>query len=166
MLLFSFLLLSCGEQEKKVVKPTEDNQSQVKASTQNNPIDKLLTEDDVAKVSGIAGVKFVERNPKIGAGGDLNFSTEENKLIVMVQVVDKSQYEGFKKYYFKSDIKDLGEEAMTGATMKGMPDNNVTFRKGTKCVALTSFVNMNNMKSNMLSPEQLISLAKIIESRI
>jgi len=166
IILAAIILASCGGNEKKneMAPPYAEPEKDVTAPV--NSFENLLTASDVEQISGLKGVKFVARNPKIGAGGDLNFSTNGDKLIVMIQVVDESNFEGYKKYYFKSSVSGLGQEAMRGATLAGLPDNQIAFKKGNKCVALTSFMNMENMKSNMLSPEQIIALAKIIDSRI
>ncbi len=166
IILTSFVFVSCGGNEKKNETAPPNAQPEKNVTTPTNSFENLLTASDIEKISGLKGVKFVARNPKIGAGGDLNFSTNGDKLIVMIQIVDQSNYEGYKKYYFKSAVSGLGQDAMRGATLAGLPDNQVAFKKGNKCIALTSFMNMESMKSNMLSPEQMIALAKIIDSRI
>lgn len=134
------------------------------AKTGTQSINNLLTAADVTKVSGFTA-KLTPKNPNIGAGGDLNFATADNKLIVMVQVVSKSYYAGYKTF-FKAAIKGLGDEAMQGATMPGYPNNQVAFVKGTQCVALTVFGDPNKLGKNMLTIEQTIELAKIIASRM
>lgn len=127
----------------------------------------LLTAADIVKVTGLAGAKLTPKNPSIGAGGDLNFATADNKLIVMVQVVNKRDYEGFKKYDVKvTAIKGLGDQAMQGATSTYTPPNQVVFTKGNTCVALMVFGDSKNIGKNMLTIEQTIELAKIIVSRM
>jgi hypothetical protein len=127
--------------------------------------DNYLKTSDLEQVARMKGAKSIARNPSIGAGGDLNFTTADDKLIVMVQIVDQSHYAGYKKMFFKADVKGLGTQAMQGATFPGAANNLVAFRKGSKCVALTSFMDMKTSK-NMLTPEQLIALGKIIASRM
>lgn len=51
-------------------------------------------------------------------------------------------------------------------SLPNYPENLVPFTKWNKCVALTSFINMNDMSKNMLTVEQITGLAKIIESRM
>ena len=131
------------------------------------PYDSYLKASDIEKATGMKGVKFVERMAKKGAGGDLNFATAEGKLIVMVQVVDKNNYGGYKQLCFKSDIKGIGDQAMEGATISGAPSNLLAFTKGTQCVALTAFADPFNFgKKNMLTIAQLTDLAKTIASRM
>lgn len=131
------------------------------------PYDSYLKAGDIEKTAGLKGVKSIERNPSIGAGGDLNFATADGKLIVMIQVVSKSQYAGYKQYFFKSDIKGVGEQAMEGTTIPGMPANLVAFTKGVECVALTAFGDQaSDGKKNMLTIDQMKDLAKTIASRM
>ena len=131
------------------------------------PYDGYLKASDIEKTAGLKGVKSIERNPSIGAGGDLNFATADGKLIVMIQVVSKSQYAGYKQYFFKSDIKGVGEQAMEGTTIPGMPPNLVAFTKGVECVALTAFGDQaSDGKKNMLTIDQMKALAKTIASRM
>ena len=166
-LLLMLFIASCGKSAKKnETASTANSTAKSNAEQQQKQSADYITAADVEKVSGFKGVIFVPRNPRIGAGGDLNFATSDSNLIVMVQIVGESFYAGYKQYYFKSAVQGLGDEAMQGATIKGLPVNLVAFRKGPKCVALTVFVNKNNFSKNMLSPEQIVSLAKVIESRI
>ncbi len=166
-LLLLLFLASCGKSTKNNgAAPAANSAVKNNAAVQQKPTVDYLTAADVEKVSGIKGVISVPRNPNKGAGGDLNFATSDSNLIVMVQIVGESFYGGYKQYYFKSAVQGLGDEAMEGATISGLPVNLVAFRKGPKCVALTVYVNKDDFRKNMLSPEQIISLAKIIESRI
>lgn len=131
------------------------------------PYDAYLKAGDIEKVTGLKGVKSIDRNPSIGAGGDLNFTTADGKLIVMIQVVSKSQYAGYKQYFFKSDIKGIGEQAMEGTTVAGMPSNLVAFTKGIQCVALTAFGDQaSDGRKNMLTQDQMKALARTIASRM
>lgn len=127
----------------------------------------LLTAADITKVSGLTGAKLTPKNPQIGAGGDLNFATADNKLIVMVQVVNKRDYVGYQKYDVKvTVIKGLGDQAMQGATSTYTPPNQVVFTKGHTCIALTVFGDPQNVGKNMLTIEQTVELAKIVASRM
>jgi hypothetical protein len=129
--------------------------------------DNYLKPGDFEKATGLKGVKSVAKQSLPGAGGDLNFATADDKLIVMIQVVGKSNYPGYKKYFFKADIKGLGEEAMEGTTIPGQVSNLVAFTKGTECVALTAFGDAaSGGKKNMLTVAQLTGLAKLIASRM
>lgn len=127
----------------------------------------LLTAADVIKVSGLTGAKLIAKNPSTGAGGDLNFATSDNKLIVMIQVVHIRNYAGYKQITIKPvAIKGLGDQAMQGATSAYTLPNQVAFTKGNTCVALTVFGDTKNIGKNMLTMEQTIELAKIIAARM
>jgi len=166
ILLISFFIAACGNKvngNKVVSKINPGVQNKVTPQQQNT---NYLTVQDVEKVSGIKDVIFVSKSSIPGAGGDLNFATKDSNLIIMVQITDKSNFDSYKSYYFKSEIKSLGDEAMEGVTTKGMPDNIVVFKKGGKCVAISVFISPDDFKKNIISQEQSIQLAKIIESKI
>lgn len=125
--------------------------------------DHLLAPADIEKVSGLKNVGMTEKNPSVGAGGDLNFVVGEGQLVMMVQVVDKSQYAGYKENFFKAAVDGVGEEAMQGTTLPGNPNNIVVFIEGPNCVALTSLTNSEGIK---ITVDQMVDLAKIIDSRL
>lgn len=165
--LFSMLLISCGGEvkEDKTTAGVRENETPAATKSYND----YLTAADIEKVSGLTGVELIPRNPKIGAGGTLNFATTngDTNLIVMVQVVSKSYYEGYKEVCKEnSGIKGLGDQAMRGATISNYPENLVAFTKGNTCIALTVFGNMKDIGKNMLTIEQTTELAKIIASRL
>ena len=162
--LLSIFLMACGENPREN-KTTTETQT-VEGSVTQNSYDNYLAAADIEKVSGLTGVKLVPKDPTKGAGGNLNFATSDDKLIVMVQIVDKSFYEGYKEYFTCTELKGLGDQAMKGASIPNGPENLVVFTKGNTCVALTVFINMNDMSKNMLSVEQTAELAKIIEGRM
>jgi hypothetical protein len=136
-------------------------------SSSAGPYDNYLKADDIEKVTGLKGVKSMDKNTSVGAGGDLNFTTADGKLILMIQVEDKGQYAGYKKYYFKSDIKGIGEQAMEGASFPKMPSNLIAFTKGGKCVTLATFVDMaSGGKKHMLTISQMTTLAITVASRM
>ena len=163
--LFSVFFMSCGKDTKEAG-TTTNNPSEVKTPDTHSSYEKFITAADIEKITGLGGVKSIQRDPSRGAGGDLNFVTREDKLIAMIQIVSIVNYEAYKQYYFKDTVNGLGDEAMKGATMKGIPENLLVFKKGDRCIALTSFMNMDDMSKNMLSIDQMTSLAKIMESRM
>jgi len=164
--LISIFIINCGKNAKGNKTINKTNSVVQNKATQSQQNINYLTTQDVEKVSGIKNIISVPKGSIPGAGGDLNYATEDSNLIVMIQITDKSNYESYKSYYFKSEIKFLGDEAMEGATMKGVPDNIFVFKKGEKCVALTVFMDQNDFKKNMLSHDQVTQLAKIIDSKI
>jgi hypothetical protein len=129
--------------------------------------DNYLKTSDCEKATGLKGVKSITKGAAAGAGGDLNFTTADGTLIVMIQVVGKSNYAGYKQMFFKADVKGLGDQAMEGTTIPKQPSNVVAFTKGTECVALTAFGDpASGGKKNMLTVAQMIELAKIMASRM
>ncbi len=131
------------------------------------PFDNHLKISDVEKATGLKGVKSVAKGSATGAGGDLNFATADGNLALMVQIVDKSQYVGFKQYFFKADLNGVGDQAMVGGTVPKSPSNLVVFTKGSRCVALTAFADPASYgKKFMLTVAQLTDLAKTIASRV
>lgn len=128
--------------------------------------EKALTAADVSKISGVAGVKKVEKNPSVGAGGDLNFANSNGMMMVMVQFLSAKDYERMKKAYFKAAVKGVGEEAFQGATIPGNPPNFLCFRQGKYTVAITAFMDFTSAKRNMLTLEQVVEVGKVIGSRI
>jgi hypothetical protein len=165
MFLFSMLLISCGGEvkEKKTTASVGESETPVASKSHND----YLTAADIEKVSGMTGVKSIPRDPGKGAGGNLNFAAGDDYLIVMVQIVDKSYYEGYKKVLKgNSEIMGLGDQAMRGATIPSYPENFVVFTKGNTCIALTVFANMKEIGENMLTIEQTTELARVIASRL
>jgi len=130
-----------------------------------SPYEKYLTGADVDKVIGMKAVKLIPRMSVAGAGGDLNFADASGELILMVQFTDAKSYEGFKSKYAKGAVSGVGEQAIQGAVMPGMPPNLLVFMKGTHCVALTAFADFAKNKV-YLTMDQLTALGKLIASRL
>lgn len=130
-----------------------------------NPYEKYLTAADVEKVTGIKGVNLIPRGSVAGAGGDLNFADASGELILMVQFTDAKNYESFKNKYPKGAVSGVGNQAVQGALMPGMPDNLLVFIKGAHCVALTAFGDFIKKKV-YLTTDQLIALGKLMASRL
>jgi hypothetical protein len=163
--MFSLLLISCSGAVKEDKSTADIIQAETPVATKS--YNDYLTATDIEKVAGMTGVKLIPKDPGIGAGGNLNFAAADDNLIVMVQIVSKSYYEGFKEVCKEnSEIKGLGDQAMSGATFPGYPENMVAFTKGNNCIALVVFGNMNEIGTNMLTIEQTSELAKIIASRL
>jgi hypothetical protein len=130
-----------------------------------NPNEKYLTGADIEKVAGMKGVKLIPRDSAVGAGGDLNFADASGELILMVQFTDAKNFSGFKSKYTKGTVSGVGDQAIQGAAMPGMPDNLLAFTKGTHCVVLTSFGDFISKKT-FLTIDQLTALGKLISSRL
>jgi hypothetical protein len=129
------------------------------------PVEKYLAATDIEKVTGMKGVRLIPRGSVAGASGDLNFADASGELVLMVQFTEARNYAGFKSKYAKGAIAGVGEEAIQGAIMPGMPANLLAFRKGTHCVVLTAFADFVKNRVYM-TMDQLTELGKLIASRL
>lgn len=134
-------------------------------ATAQGAYDKYLSAADVEKAGGTKGVRLVARGSVAGAGGDLNFADDSGELILMVQFADAKSFAGLKGKYAKGAVAGVGDQAIQGGSMPGMPDNLVAFTKGPRCVVLTAFGDFINKKV-YLTIEELTSLAKTIAARL
>jgi hypothetical protein len=128
--------------------------------------DKLFSVSDVEKGSGLTGLKTVANGQLKAAGGDLNFATEKNKMVLMVQVFNSDWYERYKgqKGYFKAEVKGVGDAAFKG--LAADPQLSLFIKKGNSCVVLTTFYNLLGKPPTMMTMDQLIDLGKLITGRI
>jgi hypothetical protein len=127
--------------------------------------EKCLTGADIEKITGMRGIKLIPPGSVAGANGDLNFADSSGELILMVQITDAKNYAGFRAKYAKGSFMGVGDEAVLGAVMPGMSDNMLAFKKGTRCVVLTSFADFVKQKV-YLTVDQLTALGKLIASRL
>ncbi len=127
--------------------------------------EKYLAPADVERAAGLKGVRLVPRGSAPGAGGDLNFADDSGELVLMVQFAEARNFAGLKSKYGKAAVSGVGDQAVQGASMPGMPDNLLAFTKGTRCVVLTAFGDFVNKKV-YLTIDQLTSLGKVIASRL
>ncbi len=135
------------------------------AAFAQNPNEKYLTAADVEKVTGLKGVREIPRGSAAGAGGDLNFVDASGELILMVQISDAKSFAGFKGKYAKGALSGVGDEAVQGSLMPGIPDNLLAFRKGTRCIVLTAFADFIKKKV-YLTADQLSALGKVMAPRL
>ncbi|MGO9642072.1 MAG: hypothetical protein ACLP1Y_12300 [Candidatus Acidiferrales bacterium] len=133
--------------------------------TVNPAYAKLLSPADVSKVTGFPGVKFIPQDPSKGAGGDLNFALPDGKQILLANFQDAKFYNQSKamKQYYGGEVQGVGDEAFIGKVM-GL-ELVLYFRKGTRSVALSSFIDMDSGKP-YLNQQQLRQLAALILSRM
>jgi hypothetical protein len=125
----------------------------------------LLTIADIEKVTGLPGVKLVPRNPKIGAGGDLNFATADDNLLVMLVVADMDIFNQWKtgKNYVYKQLTNIGDEAYSAPG--GGVQYIVFFKSGNEVASISSFLNLQT-GDPLLTINQLSELAKIAVSRM
>ncbi len=129
--------------------------------------EKLLTANDLEQVTELQGIKSIPRNPVIGAGGDLNFSLQDNTMILTVAIQDSSMYARWKgeEGFFHTDVPGIGDEAFNGPSF-GKYRYVLIFRKGKTAVSLSSFFNMQAQGEPYLNQDKLQALAKIMISRM
>ncbi len=132
---------------------------------------KLLTAADVAKVSGIQGVKLIDKDPKKGAGGDLNFAKPDGKIVLIV-FFEKVSPDEFRKEeksksfqsMFYGPVAGIGDAAYEGP--KKGDRYMFAFLKGTAWITVSSFFNLPKSMKPILSQKQLRDIAGIIISRL
>lgn len=126
---------------------------------------ELLTVKDVEQVSALAGIKLVPRDPKIGAGGHLNFATADGKLLTMLVIADMDIFNQWKTgpNYVQQAVTGVGDEAYLAP--KGRDPYIIFFRKGNKVASISSFLNETTAKP-YFSIAQLTELAKIVVPRM
>jgi hypothetical protein len=124
---------------------------------------KYLYVADIERATGLKGVKQVPQSAD--ADGDLNFASEDGKLILSATFVPSSAYAAAKssKEGFKSTIKGVGEEAFVGP-LGGPPLYILVFRKGAFAVILNT--ELEDKTRARLTIEQLTEIAKIVASRM
>lgn len=104
-------LSGCGTAKSAATAPAPQSASQTVPVPAVPDYSNYLTIADVEKVSGISGIKLVPKNPSIGAGGDLNFATADEKLVVMAGFHGASMYQKYSPEMIHSTLKGFGEEA-------------------------------------------------------
>jgi hypothetical protein len=128
---------------------------------------KFLTVADIQKVTGLSGVKQVSRNPQRRAGGHLNFERADNQMILIASFLPLSQYEAYKneKDMVKSMVQGIGEEAFIGPGVMD-PQYMLVFKKGNYCVAISTFVDVEDPDKTTLTMNHVIAIGKIVAGRI
>jgi hypothetical protein len=132
----------------------------------DSPNAKLLSIADVAKVTGIQGLKTVPKDPSKQMIGDVNFVRPDGKRILSLvfETVDLKAYAQTKqsssfKSAYSGPVKGIGDEAYEG------PPKMVSFilcvRKGTHLVTISTDLNYETMEP-LLTQEQLKKIAAII----
>jgi hypothetical protein len=131
----------------------------------------LITVADVEKVGGFTGIKQVLQGDRV------NFSTQDNKLVLEVHVRYSDRlYKQTKatKLNFHASVSGIGDEAFDGPSddfnmgvrsSDGKPQPYLLwFLKANTSVSLTTFANSSHPQF-YLSQDKLRELAKIMVSR-
>jgi hypothetical protein len=132
----------------------------------DSPNAKLLPVADVAKVTGIQGLKSAAKDPTKHMIGDLNFVRPDGKRILSVvfETVDLKAYAQAKqsssfKSAYSGPVKGIGDEAFEGPPK--MASFILSVRKGTHLMTISTDLNYETMKP-LLTQEQLKKIAAII----
>jgi hypothetical protein len=132
----------------------------------DSPNAKLLSIAEMAKVTGIQGLKTAPKDPSKHMIGDVNFVKPDGKrlLSLVFETVDLKAYaqaeqsKSFKSAY-SGPVKGIGDEAFDGPPK--MPPFILTVRKGTHLVTISTDLDYETMKP-LLTQEQLKKIAAII----
>jgi hypothetical protein len=123
----------------------------------------FLTVQDVEKITGLHGLKIVPYDPSKGAGGDLNFADQGDKLVVMVQRMLSSDmlYTQAKKMkgFVKADVAGVGDAAFSGPASN--PQYFISFKKGKGSGSVATFL---DLKGPRLTLDQVKQIAQKIAS--
>jgi len=138
----------------------------IASASQAGQYDKLLSIKDVEKTSGLTGLRKVAKGEAAGAGGILNFTTDKNKMVLMLNVYNGDWYKRFKNQpgYFKANVKGVGDAAFTG--MADGPQRSLFIKKGNTCIGLTVFDNYDKMTGPYMTVDQLINIGKLVVKKI
>jgi hypothetical protein len=140
--------------------------SDVSVFAADSPNAKLLSIAEVAKVTGIQGLKIVPNDPSKQMIGDVNFVKPDGKRILSLvfETVDLKAYAQAKqlssfKSAYSGSVKGIGDEAFEGPPK--MSPFILSVRKGTHLVTISTELNYETMKP-LLTQEQLKKIAAII----
>jgi hypothetical protein len=140
--------------------------SGVSAFAADSPNAKLLSIADVAKVTGIQGLKIVPKDPSKQMIGDLNFVKPDGKRILSIvfETVDLKAYTQAKqsssfKSAYNGPVRGIGDEAYDGPPK--MTPFILTVRKGIHLVTISTDLNYETMEP-LLTQELLKKIAAII----
>jgi hypothetical protein len=145
------------------------------APAKGNPtLQSLITVADVEKVGGFTGIKQVIEGDRV------NFSTQDNKMVLKVQVHSHFGDRLYKEtkstqLNFHASVSGIGDDAFDG------PSDNINmgvssadgkkqpyllwFLKGSTSVSLTTYADSRHPQF-YLSQDKLRELAKIMASRL
>ncbi|HSW55633.1 MAG TPA: hypothetical protein VLH59_11150 [Ignavibacteriaceae bacterium] len=124
----------------------------------------LLTIADIEKVSGVSGIKLVDKGSLPGAGGSLNFALND-KMYAMFVIADMNVYDQWKtgEKYVHEKLSGIGDEAFSAP--EGPVQFIVFFRDGSNVASVSSFVNFDT-GDPYLNLKQLSDLARIVAARM
>lgn len=159
-LLLSLALFGCGGGEKKsTAQPPAKEPAKTEASAPNAESDKYgkyLSAAEVEKVTGLTGLKTVEKDLTI------SFVGNNDEIVYEVRFYGSDFYEkevtGNRKYY--TDVPGVGDKA--AICIPNSPYR-LTFAKGDKVLMTQTLAKDEKQK---VKEAQLIELAKIIAGKL
>jgi hypothetical protein len=137
------------------------------SKTSAGQFDHIITAPDVEKITGLTGIKQVPRETMNKfKNGDLNFVASSGQPILMIEFRPAFVFDAMKSDsgYYKTPVPDVGEEAFTSPAFD--PQFSVNFRKGNYVAVVTTHIDAREKNRTMLTMEHLVSLAKLIASRM
>ncbi len=133
--------------------------------------EKYISAADIAKITGISGLKLIPRDPSKGAGGDLNYANTKGEMVIMFQFLSASYFNEFKKapqmYGTPLKLEGTNMEILIGPP--NPPQYALIFTKGLYTVSISSFFVMGGgTRPGTLYVEmpKIKELAKLIASRL
>jgi hypothetical protein len=135
-------------------------------SAAGSPFDKILTVADVTKVTGMTGLKLVDKDAVQGAFGQINFTGSDGKVLLVVTIETHDPKE------FAKVAKTKSFQSLYAGPFKGVGDVTyespvtgerymVAFMKGNHFATVSSTLNYSTMKP-IISMKQLREIAAII----
>jgi hypothetical protein len=159
-------IAGCSSTPKQSDNQSTDNPLIAKPETSTTPPAKLITAEEVAKISGIAGVKVIPKGQTDKATGTLNFANDKGGVFLLVVLGTADQYDSsLDTDTFGEKSSGVGDASFVGPSAKQSKTPNIlVFKKGADSVALTTF--FSGPETTVLSVKQLKEIGKIIASRL
>jgi hypothetical protein len=129
--------------------------------------DRIISASEVEKITGLTGIKQVPRDPKDKfRNGDLNFVGKHDEPLVMLQFRPSFVVDAMKSDsgYFKASLQGIGDEAFSSPAFD--PQFSVNFVKGNYLAVVTTDIDPKDKKKTVLTMDQLVSIAKLVASRM
>lgn len=130
---------------------------------------KLLTGDDLARISGKAGVQLVPFNPSKGAGGTCDYASADGKLLMLFTWGHFDAELSARRYTQCSSnpiaqpvaaVSGVGDKAAGwGAQQQGL-----CVQRGGDVLSLAAFFDRSGQTAR-LTRDQLLAVAKLILSK-
>ena len=156
----------CGSTPKQSDSQSTDNPLAAKPETSTTPPAKLVTAEEIAKITGIKGVQSVAQGSNERATGTLNFANDKGGIFMIVMLGTTDQYDSsLSSTTFGEKTTGVGDEAYIGpAKSVSKTPNQVVFKKGKDSVAITSF--FESPTKTVLTIDQMKEIGNIIASRL